>query len=487
MTITLDTHLVLDGVTPDQDRYWQGRTTHRNPDFVQALRNGLYTGPTKANPDGIPERLRLWEDTPQGLLLPRGMLREVMLRHPGVPVADRRICPPWHLETTPIALRDYQEPLVRSLTAAGQGFGISPTGSGKTVMAMALMGRLRTPAIMLVNTTVLLDQTIAQIKKFLGVQAGRIGDSTFDLQDITVSTIQTLVSTMERDPVLMRDVTSRFGLVILDEADLGAARTFRAVLESFPAKYRFGVTATPNRTDGLSQVVFDVIGPIVHRVPVDILIASGAIVPSAVVTVQTTFSPANIPMQTLTSQQESRLKRSGRLPRPGIDHTALINLLCENAERNQMLVDTITRLHESKSVVLTERVEHAAGLAAGLRAAGLPACSLTGETPKKQRVDILSRLAAGTLPVLVSIPSLVGRGFDLPSIDTVFLVVPNGNAGKTQQILGRVLRPSPGKERGRIVDFVDSGVPLLRRYAKDRAAVYAKFSGGAELALRRTA
>lgn len=485
MRIVLDTHLVLSDLTEAQERLWKGRTTHRNPDFAAALRDGRYTGPTKANPAGIPERLALWEDTPDGLALPRGMLREVMRSNLGTPLTDNRICPPWNQTPNPINLRDYQAPAVRDAMTAGQGFVISPTGSGKTVMAMALMALLQTPAIMLVNTTVLLDQTIRQVKKFLGIQAGRIGDGTFDLRDITVSTIQTLAVL---DPVLMRDVTSRFGLVILDEADLGSARTFVAAVSAFPAKYRFGLTATPSRTDGLIQIIFDVIGPVVHRVPVNILIDSGAIVPAAVVPIQTGFAPREIPMQTMTPAQEGRLRRMGRQPRPSIDHNGLINMLCADSERNQTIVDTVRRLHESKSVVLTERVEHAAKLAASFRAVGLTASALTGETPKKERIEILDRLAAGTLAVLVSIPSLVGRGFDLPTIDTVFLVVPNGNPGKTTQILGRVLRPSPGKARGRIVDFVDGGVPLLRKYAMDRAAVYAKFQGqGGALPLGRTA
>lgn len=490
MKITIDNMLRIEGLDESNARYWRKRCEHVNPAFDAARRDGRYTGATRDNPEGIPERLRLWEDDPGALVLPRGLLREVRARHPLAEVRDARICPPCTLATTQaVTLRDYQEPAVRDAITATQGIVWSPTGSGKTVMAIALMERLRTPAMMLVNTTVLLEQTARQIRKFLGVPAGMIGDDRFEPGDLTVSTIQTLATWLANPAAAwkVRMVADRCGLLILDEAHHGAATTFRAIVQAFPARYRFGLTATPNRTDKLTQMVFDCVGPIVHRVPASVLLANGAIVPARVVPVRTGFAMRQLPMQRRTPAQEARLKRMGGSTRPRIDTVTLINMLCADMERTQFVVDEVRRLHESRSLVLTERVEHAKTLAAGLRAAGIQAAALTGDMPKKQRQDILDRLASGTLPVMVSIPSLVGEGFDLPAIDTVFLAVPNGNPNKTTQILGRVLRPYPGKDRGRIVDFCDDGVPLLRKYAADRAAVYKRFETGGMLPLGRTA
>ena len=80
--------------------------------------------------------------------------------------------------------------------------------------------------------------------------------------------VQTL---LRRDLAPVRD---RFGLVILDEAHHCPAETFKSVVQHFAARYRIGLTATPTRKDRLHPVLFDVVGPIVHRVMPRTLVAS---------------------------------------------------------------------------------------------------------------------------------------------------------------------------------------------------------------------
>lgn len=180
------------------------------------------------------------------------------------------------------------------------------------------------------------------------------------------------------------------------------------------------------------------------------------------------------------------MQAAGYAVRDTTDFVALLDLLTKDAERNQVVLDTICDLHEERSLVLTDRVEHAKQITAAVRARGLRAACMTGETPKGERAEALGGLRAGTLPVLVATSALVSEGFDLPTIDTVFLCVPNGNVTKTTQILGRVLRPAKGKARGRIVDFRDDGVPNLVAQARARDKVYATFERG-ELPLKRSA
>ena len=179
---------------------------------------------------------------------------------------------------------------------------------------------------------------------------------------------------------------------------------------------------------------------------------------------------------------------AGQKIRDTVDHTQLMALLVDDAERNQLLLDTILALHLDRSLVLTERVEHSKALAVALSNAGIRASSLTGDVAKGARSVILGQLREGSLPIMVSTPQLVGEGFDLPTIDTVFLAAPNGNIAKTTQILGRVLRPAPGKDRGRIVDFRDDSVPNLRYAGTARDRVYRVFErSGLPLQQRKSA
>ena len=128
-----------------------------------------------------------------------------------------------------------------------------------------------------------------------------------------------------------------------------------------------------------------------------------------------------------------------------------------------------------RSLVLSDRVEHCRLLGGALAAAGIPVAVLTGDLAKEVREQVLGRFVSGEITVLVATTALVGEGFDLPAIDTVFLTTPNGNVARTTQALGRALRPSAGKTAGRIVDFVDAQVPLLRNQARKRAGVYRGF------------
>lgn len=483
----IGTELALTGLSPEQIRTWQARATYDNPLFAAARRDGRFTGPTRANPEGIPERLRLWriEEGPEGeaLVLPRGLLSAVedALRPE---LRDLRVCPPLSAPLRLSAtLRDYQQAAVSVIRDDEQGVIQAPTGSGKTVIGLGLIAALETPALFVVHTRVLLDQTAASMAAMLGVTPGRIGDGKCVVGDVTVAMVQTL---MRATPSVIRDLSRRFGLVILDEAHHAPAASFREVVARFPARYRVGLTATPTRKDGLHGMLYDVIGPVAYRVAPSRLIDSGAIVPAEVVRIRTGWTPREVPVQRLSGAQVRRLEHEGRKARQSVDYGRLIALLVESGERNQVLVDSIVDLHEERSLVLTERVEHAKRLADVLTARGLRASAMTGDCGKAARSVILSGLRAGTLPVLVSTPHLVGEGFDLPTIDTVFLAAPNGNVAKTTQILGRVLRPSKGKTRGRIVDFRDDDVPTLRGQAAQRDRVYRTFER-APLALGRVA
>jgi superfamily II DNA or RNA helicase len=74
--------------------------------------------------------------------------------------------------------------------------------------------------------------------------------------------------------------------------------------------------------------------------------------------------------------------------------------------------------------------------------------------------------------MLVATTALVGEGFDCPALDTIFLTMPIGNVPRLTQVIGRILRPFPGKPTPRVVDFVDVQIPAMRRQFGTRKKVY---------------
>lgn len=420
------------------------RFTFDNPVYWEARRNRR---PCRK----IPKKILLCTVENDGVChCPRGALSEIRgILGPGSgPEIDSTVDPKREELEFAGTLRDYQERAVEAAMGERQGVIQAPTGSGKTVIAMALAARLSTPVLLIVHTSVLFEQTAKRVREFLGVEPGLVGAGHDEPGGVTVAMVQTL---MRRDLAPWRD---RFGLVILDEAHHCPATTFKSVVGHFDAKYRIGLTATPVRKDRLHPILFDVVGPIIHEVKPRTLLATGSIAHAEVIRVETDY--------------RGRYRRN--------DYQSLINRLVKNLQRNELVVDAILRYHRRRSLILTERVRHGKMLAEALVQRGMKAEAVTGDLSREKRDEVIRRFEEGTTALLVSTTSLVGEGFDLPAIDGVFLTVPNGSPAKTTQALGRALRPHAGKKEGRIVDFVDSQVPLLRNQFKRRARVYRGYS-----------
>src|SRR5262249_27705459 len=142
--------------------------------------------------------------------------------------------------------RDYQARAAAALARHVQACTFAPCGAGKTVIAAAAMARVRQPTLVLVRTRDLVDQWCGAIESALGQRPGIVGEGKFAPDLVTVATVQTLAA---MDDVRLAALGRRFGCVVVDECHGAAAPTDRRVLAQLPGKYRFGLTATPERDD----------------------------------------------------------------------------------------------------------------------------------------------------------------------------------------------------------------------------------------------
>ena len=131
-----------------------------------------------------------------------------------------------------------------------------PCGFGKTVAALAYICRLRRRALVLVTKTFLADQWRAAVQRTANATAGRIRRHSRH-GDITISTVQSIIS-REYD-------LACFGLVVVDEAHHMAAAAFSRALWKISARNVLGLTATPERSDGLTNLLFYSMGEIAFR------------------------------------------------------------------------------------------------------------------------------------------------------------------------------------------------------------------------------
>ena len=420
-----------------------------NPEYVSRVRFGRWVGAT-------PEAISLLDEQDGFATAPRGavaLVREAV-RATGQALAfvDRRtVCPEVAFDFGfGFALRDYQERAVMALVNRTQGCAIVPCGGGKTVIGTAAVARIGQPAIILVHTHDLVEQWATTVRDALGIEAGIVAGGKLDLRDVTVATVQSLITL---DEATRRKLGARFGTVILDEAHHAPASVFREVLSWLPGKYRFGLTATPERSDGLTPMLHLCIGPELFRIDHQELVAAGHLV-----------VPRVVPIATGATTDAEK-------------HAAIVGDLATDPDRNRLIVDLVAR--EARAgcsvLVLSGRVDHCQRLAKLISQAGVEAVALTSRVAKKKRTDILDRLRDGSLKVVCA-TSLADEGLDVSRLERLVLATPARAEGRTIQRLGRLMRPHPGKRTPVLYDLVDN-IPLARRQFAARQRAYRKVLG----------
>src|ERR1019366_4805696 len=158
--------------------------------------------------------------------------------------------------------------------------------------------------------------------------------------DITIATIQTILGL---DRGTFDSVRTRAGAVVVDESHHTSSATYRETLAQFPAKYRWGVTATPERADGLGELHELTLGRIVYRIEPKALIDAGYLTSARVEVIHT-----------------------GTYADGSLEFGPLVDELTQDADRNRLLLSLMKREADAGHavLVLTGRVAHAQALAA---------------------------------------------------------------------------------------------------------------------------
>jgi superfamily II DNA or RNA helicase len=439
INITIDSRITVSGLPePIRDEAIKDLTLP-NPEYVTKEKLGKWLG-------GVERVICLAERDNGAFILPRGYLTRLLDRINDAGFEYHINYRRDFLPKVDIAfrgeLRRYQWEALYAMAGHDCGVLVSPCGSGKTALGCALIADKKQPALILVHTRQLAEQTREAVKQWLGVDAGMIGDGTFDVRRVSVGLVQSLAGSKDR----VDKIRDNFGLVLLDEAHHCPATTFMDVLQQFPAGYRYGLTATPQRRDGLGPFVEAVIGPIRHTITNRELREAGVLVLPSVEWVRSEFR------------------------HDGDDWVELISKLTEDETRNRLIFNVIERLiRDGRQIIaLGERVKHAECLARAINM-GRPGTAevITGSMSGKKREAAFARVKSGEARVMFS-TKLADEGLDAPNLDALVLLTPSRSAGRTIQRAGRVLRSVDGKRQPVIVDIVDANVGLLRSQAKTR-------------------
>jgi len=451
MRIIVNSKIKIDNiVNPAMVESIKVALTVPNPKHQEAVKIGRYAG-------NIPQYLKYYDLEPDGsLTLPRGFTGQLISmcrknKEPFVWDDQRRVLPEVDFKFKGI-LKPFQREAVDDMLKKDFGTLCSSTGSGKTVMSLALIAHRKQPTLIIVHTKELLNQWRDRIETFLGIpksEIGMIGNGKFRIGGkITVGMVQTLAKRAS-------EVVKSIGNVIVDETHRLPGHTMAGVVSQFDSKYMTGLSATPYRRDGLSNVIFWTIGDIHHTVDKAELVTQGHILKAEVVTRETEFRTTFD---------------------PSAEYSKMISELTKDEERNDLIASDVAeqvKNGEGICLVLSDRKGHCEALQTALNENhGIESELLTGDVTTKKRKAIVDKLNGGQVKVLIATGQLIGEGFDMGGLSILFLATPVRFSGRVLQYLGRVLRPAKGKEKAMVFDYVDIHIGPLVASAKSRQKAY---------------
>ncbi|MEG2908074.1 MAG: DEAD/DEAH box helicase family protein [Erysipelotrichaceae bacterium] len=358
-------------------------------------------------------------------------------------------------------LSEQQQVAVNTLMKNEQGVLQATAGFGKTVMALNIISRRKCNTLIIVNTKKLVTQWVKEINKFLdypksekkkdsyiGVFTGTKKDLKYHLD---VATAASLANNENLD-----DLISSYGMVIVDECHHIPSQSFRIIFRQIRALYIYGLSATPQRQDGLEKLIYMYCGEKRYETNKKFIIS------------QRTFQQILIPRFMNTKSLDK-----------DITYQALIDEIAQNENRNYVIANDIIKAYKNgrKIIVLSERISHLKVLYEKIRSVSPNVFLYLGDLKQKERNSIekeISELNENENFIILATSKLLGEGFNLPRLDTLFLTLPIADKNRIEQYTGRIHREFYDKKTVLVYDYVDVHIPIFDSMFQKRLKAYYK-------------
>jgi superfamily II DNA or RNA helicase len=452
--ITVSNVITIDNPSAELLTWCQQNLKLKNPEYDKKQRMHFWLG-------GTPQYLYLYETHGDKLVLPYGVLRNIL------PMVDTNNIKMDFPEAEnieygcKIPLYDYQQKAVEEVYWKQGGILQSAAGSGKTQMGIALIAKLGKRALWLTHTKDLLLQSKDRAKQYMGeALLGTITEGKVNIgSGITFATVQTMCN------LDLAQYKNMWDVIVVDECHRvagtpTAVSQFYKVLNSLAARHKYGLSATVHRSDGLIKATFAIIGDVVYTVPTEA-------VADRIMKVGINPVPTGIGLS------RACLNTDGTL-----NYAKLIAYLAESEERNRMIVECITAERDKPALILSDRLGHLETLMSMLPAdmqsdAVMVSGKMTTKKGKAEREQAIADMRTGEKKYLFATYSLCKEGLDIPRLERLYMGTPQKDYAVITQSIGRIARTCPGKSEPVVYDFVDD-IQYLAKMYKVRCRHYRK-------------
>ncbi|WP_186644438.1 DEAD/DEAH box helicase family protein [Fluviispira vulneris] len=350
--------------------------------------------------------------------------------------------------------RSYQvEALENWLHNGSRGVVTLPTGAGKTILAILAIERIGRPTLIHVPTIDLMHQWYHILTRFFKIEIGLLGGGYHNLQTITVSTYD---SALLHVPYRGND----FGFLIFDECHHLPGEQLQFTAMSSIAPFRLGLTATPERSDGKENILYDICGPICYQTEIREL-EGVTLSPYEVITKEIALSEEekvlydenrtkyldfvranNIQFSQKNGwQQFLRIAHKSPSGKEAFQAYLKQKKLSQGSSNKAHTVwEIISKHRNDRILIFTQDNETAYNLGTKFF---LPV--ITHHTKVKEREHFLTSFKSGQFNILVT-SKVLNEGVDVPDANVAIIVSGSGTVREHVQRLGRILRAKEGKK-----------------------------------------
>ena len=404
--------------------------TFDNPQIkvLLSLRKPLYN---------TPRVIKNFEEDERYLKIPRGLIYQIedffTKYNINYTITNKTFFEKIETKNVKFELRAEQNIAIEKITKSDFCICVAPPGFGKTLLGAKMFEIRSCNTLIIVNKNMLLNQWIERFVDYFGYSKkdiGYLGKGKNKLNGkIDVATMQSL----KNNP----DTINQYSFVIVDECHHIPAITFELIVKQFFGKYILGLSATPNRKDGLEPILFQQLGKIAYEHKK-----------------KKTF---NNKLQIIRTEFVSESD----------NYANLINELCADKERNNLLIKEIINNKHRKILLLTDRIEHINILEEKLLQEGVDFVSIHGSLPKKEQEEKMNLVDQKN--IILATTSYFGEGIDFPHLNTIIFATPISYYGRLVQYLGRIGR---GNQECLAIDFLDYKNAMLNSAYKKRVEGY---------------